>query len=85
MNKESIRSQRLQILLRMAVAGKSYSEIYNKAMSWGISEPTAKSYMKSLSAYVSRTGTNLVEDYAGKPNPYDSDEIIVGRGSDIIR
>lgn len=54
------RSLRLQILTNMALRGKTYDEIYSKAMSWGITEQTAKSYMVSILARIGRL--------KGKPN-----------------
>ena len=46
------RSLRLQILTNMALRGKTYDEIYSKAMSWGRTEQTAKSYMVSILARI---------------------------------
>ena len=36
----------------MALRGKTYDEIYSKAMSWGRTEQTAKSYMVSILARI---------------------------------
>ena len=80
------RSMRIQTLVKLALIGWTYPEIFNKAMSWGICSGTARDYMKSVSAICNRKGQILekTEDYKGKPNPYDPDEIVIGRGSDII-
>ncbi len=43
-----IRSIRLNILLKMALREKKYEELFNKAMSWGVTKQTAKSYMDSV-------------------------------------
>jgi len=38
------------ILSKMAQFGRTEHEIYEKAMSFGVTEPTARSYMKQLYA-----------------------------------
>ena len=81
------RSFRIQTLVKLAMAGQTYEQLIEKARSWNISGSTARDYMKTVSAICKNRGqvVDHVEDYAGKPNPYDPDEIVVGRGSDIIR
>ena len=49
MKADHVRSLRLNILLKMALRGAKYEELYNKAMTWGVTRPTAKSYLESVS------------------------------------
>ena len=86
-SRERNRSLRIQTLVKLAMAGQNYKQLIEKAMSWGISGSTARDYMKSVSAICKSRGqvVDYVEDYRGKENPYDPDEVIIGRGSDILR
>ncbi len=80
------RFMRLQTLMNMALRGCTYDEILNKALSWGITEPTARGYMKTLKAMLTEKSVNLSESkLKGKPNPYNSEEEIIGSGADIIK
>lgn len=81
------RSFRIQTLVKLAMAGQTYDQIFQKAKSWGISNSTASDYMKSVSAICKSRGqiVDHIQDYKGKQNPFDPDEVVVGRGSDIIR
>ena len=81
------RSNRIQTLVKMALRGHNYSNIFNKAMSWGISDSTARSYMKNVSAILlqSHKTSILRQDKSVRINPYDPEETIIGSGSEIIK
>jgi len=48
--REFARYNRMAVLSKMAQLGRTEHEIYEKAMSFGVTEPTARSYMKQLYA-----------------------------------
>ena len=48
--REITRHFRIDVLSKMAQFGRTEHEIYEKAMSFGITESTARSYMKQLYA-----------------------------------
>jgi len=81
------RSNRIQTLVKMALKGDHYSDIFNKAMSWGISDSTARSYMKNVSAILlqSHKTSILRQDKPARINPFDPSEEIIGSGSEIIK
>jgi len=86
-NNAKNRSFRIQTLVKLAMAGQTYEQIFEKAKSWGITNVTARDYMQSVSAICKSRGQILdqLENYREKPSPYDPDEVIIGRGSDILQ
>ncbi len=50
-----IRSQRLNHLLKMKLRGAEDIELINHAMIWGVTEPTAKSYLKAVILQAAKT------------------------------
>lgn len=81
-----IRSQRLNSLLIFA-SGHTYTQTYAKALQIGVSPRTARSYMRTLTNHLSKRKPipipiEQLERY--KKNPYDSREVIIGAGSDIL-
>lgn len=82
-NKTKIRRQRINSLLIYA-SGHTYTETYQKALSFGITKQTAKGYMKQLTNYLIKQKPIPIEP-SYKKNPYNPDEIIIGKGSDIIK
>jgi len=85
-NKTKIRRQRINSLLIYA-SGHTYTETYQKAISFGITKQTAKGYMKQLTNYLIKQKPIPMEpkQLKYKKNPYNPDEIIIGKGSDIIK
>lgn len=83
-NKSLIRSNRMNILLIFA-SGHTYTETYQKALSFGITKQTAKSYMKQLTDHLTKQKPIPYQPKQKfKKNPYNPDEVIIGMGSDII-
>ena len=52
------RSHRINRLVKMALAGKSFIEIENRALSWGISTATVRDYLRCVKAITKRYHTN---------------------------
>jgi len=77
---KTVRHTRVGQLHKLALLGKSYSELLNTALSWGVSEITAKSYIKNVQAMLNRQ----IKAQAQIQTSDDEDEVI-GSGSDIIK
>ena len=56
MNADAKRSNRLNQLLRMALNGSTSDQLYSKALTWGVTEQTAKSYIRSVEALLKTKG-----------------------------
>lgn len=54
-----IRSIRLNQLLKMANRGVTYDELYAKCMTWGVTRPTAKSYLEAVSHLLQVRGKKI--------------------------
>jgi len=52
MRSGQLRSERLYSLLRFHNKGASKKELYNKALTYGVTDRTAKSYVQSVYALV---------------------------------
>ena len=54
------RSNRLNQLLKMYQRGiKDYDTLYKKCLTWGVTSQTAKDYLRTLEALISRSNGSL--------------------------
>lgn len=62
MKADHVRSLRLNQLLKMALRGAKYNELYTKAMTWGVRKETAKSYLDSVAHLLRVKGKKIEMD-----------------------
>lgn len=51
-----IRHFRITYLTSMAIKGKSDKDLFDKAKSWGVSNPTASDYVQTVKAMIKSKG-----------------------------
>ena len=61
MNREHIKSIRLNTLLKLADT-MTYDQLYTKCMTWGVTRPTAVGYLNSVQALMNRMGKTMNYD-----------------------